>query len=255
MTALACRELDAGYNGVPVVRGLDLEVAEGELVALLGPNGAGKTTVLLTLAGLLPRIDGEVELHDEPAPNGDPVRMARRGLVLVPDDRSLFRSLTCKENIELGRRKGRTTTLDDVLDFFPDIRKRLDLHAGDLSGGEQQMLAMARALVQQPSVLLVDELSMGLAPIIVEHLLPTLRTIATGTGVAVVLVEQHVQMALEVADRALVLVHGDLVLEAPAADLLADTSVIERAYLGDVPTDAPGNDSVAISCARPPTPC
>jgi branched-chain amino acid transport system ATP-binding protein len=238
MTALACRNLDAGYHGVPVVRSLDLEVTEGEIVALLGPNGAGKTTVLLTLAGLLPRVGGEVELHGEPAPNGDPVRMTRRGLVLVPDDRALFRSLTCKENIELGRRKRATVTLDEILDFFPALAKRLDVAAGDLSGGEQQMLAMARALIQQPSVLLVDELSMGLAPIIVEHLLPTLQTIATSTGVAIVLVEQHVQMALEVADRGLVLVHGDLVLEAPAATLLADTSVIERAYLGDVAIDA-----------------
>jgi branched-chain amino acid transport system ATP-binding protein len=241
MSALACRALDAGYGGVPVVRGFDLHVAEGEVVALLGPNGAGKTTVLLTLAGLLPRLGGHVELHGQPAPSGDPVRVARRGLVLVPDDRALFRSLTCKENIELGRRKGATTTLDEIVDLFPDLRKRLDLRAGDLSGGEQQMLAMARALVQQPTVRLVDELSMGLAPIIVEHLLPTLRTIATSTGVAVVLVEQHVQMALEVADRALVLVHGDVVLEAPAAQLLADASAVERAYLG-AGSGAPGTD-------------
>jgi branched-chain amino acid transport system ATP-binding protein len=238
VTALACRHLEAGYDGVPVVRGFDVEVAEGEVVALLGPNGAGKTTVLLTLAGLLPRLGGEVDLHDQAAPDGDPVKMTRRGLVLVPDDRSLFRGLTCRENILLGRRKGASMALEDVLEFFPPLRERLDVKAGNLSGGEQQMLAMARALIQQPTVLLVDELSMGLAPIIVERLLPTLQQIARDTGVAVVLVEQHVEAALRVADRALVLVHGDVALSASAADLLADTSVIERAYLGATPNPA-----------------
>ncbi|HET6950058.1 MAG TPA: ABC transporter ATP-binding protein [Acidimicrobiales bacterium] len=238
MTALACRRLEAGYNGVPVVRGLDLEVAKGEVVALLGPNGAGKTTVLLTLAGLLPRLGGEVELHGRATPDGDPVKMTRRGLVLVPDDRALFRSLSCRENILLGRRKGGSVALDAVVELFPPLRERLDVKAGNLSGGEQQMLAMARALIQQPTVLLVDELSMGLAPIVVERLLPTLQQIAKDTGVAVVLVEQHVEAALGVADRALVLVHGDVALSATATELLADTSAIERAYLGTAPTPA-----------------
>ena len=170
MTALLCRGLEAGYGGAPVVRNFDLDLASGEVVALLGPNGAGKTTVLLTLAGLLPRKAGVLEILGVPAPNGNPVAVARRGLVLVPDDRSLFRGLTSRENIILGRRRGNTMSLDDVLDFFPALRERIDVKAGNLSGGEQQMLAMARGLIQQPRVLLIDELSMGLAPIIVERL-------------------------------------------------------------------------------------
>jgi branched-chain amino acid transport system ATP-binding protein len=238
VTALVCRALDAGYNGTKVVRRFDLSLEKGEILALLGPNGAGKTTVLLTLAGLLPRLGGQLELLGEPVPNANPVAVTRRGLVLVPDNRSLFRGLTCKENIELGRRRGGSVSIDDVLDFFPALRARLNLNAGDLSGGEQQMLAMARGLIQQPRVLLVDELSMGLAPIIVEHLLPVVHRVAKDTGTAVVLVEQHVQLALGIADHAIVLVHGDIALGAPAARLLDDVSIIEGAYLGTDVTDS-----------------
>jgi branched-chain amino acid transport system ATP-binding protein len=155
--------------------------------------------------------------------------------VLVPDDRSLFKTLTTRENLVLGRRKA-GPTLDDVLGYFPELAKRLNLAAGMLSGGEQQMLALGRALIQAPKILLIDELSMGLAPLIVEHLLPLVRRVATETGTAVVLVEQHVRLALETADRAIVLVHGDTSLRATAAELLADTSRLERAYLGDTPT-------------------
>ncbi|MCU1401466.1 MAG: livF [Acidimicrobiales bacterium] len=232
MTALASVGLDAGYGGTAVVRKFDLELQEGEILALLGPNGAGKTTILLTLAGLLPRIGGQLEILGEHAPSGDPVAVTRRGLVLVPDDRALFRGLTCRENIELGRRRGIKTTVDDVLEFFPGLRNRLDLRAGSLSGGEQQMLAMARGLIQEPRVLLVDELSMGLAPIIVEQLLPIVQRVAKDTGTAVVLVEQHVRLALGIADRGMVLVHGDIALEAPSQELLSDLSVVEAAYLG-----------------------
>lgn len=232
MTALGCEALAAGYAGKAVVRGFDCQVNEGEVVALLGPNGAGKTTVLLTLAGLLPRVGGEVELFGEPAPDGNPAGIAKKGLVLVPDDRSLFTTLTTRQNIELGRRKG-STPVADVLDFFPELGKRLDIAAGMLSGGEQQMLAMARGLVQQPRILLIDELSMGLAPVIVEKLLPIVRRVATETGAAVLLVEQHVQLALGIADRGVVLVHGEVAVDEAASTLLADVSRVERAYLGD----------------------
>ena len=232
MTALGCVDLAAGYAGKAVVRGFDCQVNEGEVVALLGPNGAGKTTVLLTLAGLLPRVGGEVELFGEPAPDGNPVGIAKKGLVLVPDDRSLFTTLTTRQNIELGRRKG-SMPVADVLDFFPELGKRLDIAAGMLSGGEQQMLAMARGLVQQPRILLIDELSMGLAPVIVEKLLPIVRRVATETRAAVLLVEQHVQLALGIADRGVVLVHGEVAVDEAASTLLADVSRVERAYLGD----------------------
>jgi branched-chain amino acid transport system ATP-binding protein len=232
MTALRCSNLDAGYHGLAVVRSVDFHIEEGEVVALLGPNGAGKTTLLNTLAGLLPRLEGTVDVLGTPAPSGNATAVARRGLALVPDDRALFTTLTARENIELARRKG-AAPIADILDLFPGLAPRLDVRVGVLSGGEQQMVAMARALVQRPRVLLIDELSMGLAPVIVEALLPVVRRAASETGAAVLLVEQHVRLALEVADRAVVMVHGELVLSAPAAELRSDLSIVERAYLGE----------------------
>jgi branched-chain amino acid transport system ATP-binding protein len=231
MTALACEGVDAGYTkGRPVVRGFDLTLAPGEVTALLGPNGAGKTTLLLTLAGLLPRLGGSVTIGGQQVRGARAV--SRRGLVLVPDDRTLFTQLTARDNLTLARRR-RGTTVDEVLDFFPALGKRLKVAAGMLSGGEQQMLALGRALIQDPRVLLVDELSMGLAPVIVDELLPIVRRIADGTGAAVVLVEQHVRLALEVADRAVVLVHGETALNENAATLSADLGLLERVYLGE----------------------
>jgi branched-chain amino acid transport system ATP-binding protein len=232
MNVLTCEGVDAGYTkGRPVVRAVDLELLPGEVVALLGPNGAGKTTLLLTLAGLLPGLAGSVTLDGHQVRAGRARAAARRGLVLVPDDRSLFTQLTVRDNLTLARRR-HGSTVDQVLDHFPALAKRLKVPAGMLSGGEQQMLALGRALIQDPRVLLIDELSMGLAPVIVEELLPVVRRIADGTGTAVVLVEQHVRPALEVADRAVVLVHGETVLTGPAARLAADPGLLERAYLG-----------------------
>ncbi|WP_018505023.1 ABC transporter ATP-binding protein [Parafrankia discariae] len=231
---LQCTGLDAGYDGKPVVRDFSLTIGPGEVVALLGPNGAGKTTVMLTLAGLLPRLAGEVRIGGGDTPNGNPVALTRRGLVLVPDDRALFTTLTTLQNLSLGRRKD-GPSLDEVLSYFPALHRCLDVRAGMLSGGEQQMLAMGRALMQRPKVLIIDELSMGLAPVIVQQLLPIVRRVATETGAAVLLVEQHVGLALGIADRATVLVHGTVALEAPAASLLADMSRIQRAYLGETP--------------------
>ena len=232
MTALlTCDGVAAGY-AKPVVRGFDLTLRPGEVAALLGPNGAGKTTLLLTLAGLLPRLDGSISLGGQQVRNGRARAVARMGLVLVPDDRSLFTQLTVRDNLTLARRR-RGSTLDQVLDFFPALGKRLKVAAGMLSGGEQQMLALGRAMIQDPRVLLIDELSMGLAPVIVEELLPVVRRIADGMGTSVVLVEQHVRLALEVADRAVVLVHGETVLNESAATLAADLGRLERAYLGE----------------------
>ncbi|MFJ5306726.1 ABC transporter ATP-binding protein [Streptomyces sp. NPDC088350] len=230
---LTCEGVRAGYTkGRPVVRGFDLKLRPGEVTALLGPNGAGKTTLLLTLAGLLPRLGGSVTLDGREIRGGRAREVARRGLVLVPDDRSLFTQLTVRDNLTLARRR-RGSTVDQVLDYFPALGKRLKVAAGMLSGGEQQMLALGRAMIQDPRVLLVDELSMGLAPVIVEELLPVVRRIAEDTGTAVVLVEQHVRLALDVADRAVVLVHGEPVLSGSAAGLAADPGLLERAYLGE----------------------
>lgn len=240
MTLLECRGLDAGYaRGKACVHGLDLSVEAGEIVALLGPNGAGKTTLLATLAGLLPRLGGEVNVADQSVRAGEARAAVRAGLVLVPDDRSLFKQLTTRQNLQLAiRRRGaaRTEAIDRVLDHFPALRARLKVAAGELSGGEQQMLAIGRALLQEPKVLLIDELSMGLAPIIVESILPVLREVADTDGAAVVLVEQHVRLALDVADRAVVLVHGEIALADSAAALASDIGRVEEAYLGSART-------------------
>src|ERR1700752_2439850 len=213
--ALVVRELSAGYWGVAVVREVNLEVRPGEGVALLGPNGAGKTTTLETIAGLNRPISGTVELSGESV-GGKPAHiLARRGLALVPEGRALFPGLTVREHLRLaGGRNGPRER--GVLQILSELEKCLHRKAGLLSGGEQQMQAIGRALVTRPKLLLVDEMSLGLAPVIVERLLPILRRVASGFGAAVLFVEQHVALALEIADRAYVLNHGRIVLEGPA---------------------------------------
>jgi branched-chain amino acid transport system ATP-binding protein len=232
MNAIECRALYAGYDGVPVVRGLSLTVAPGEIVALLGSNGAGKTTTLLTIAGVAPALGGELSVLGQAVPAGKPHLLAKRGLSLVPDDRGLFFSLTVRENLRVAGSSGRVD-IDPVLEYFPALEPRLRVRAGLLSGGEQQMLALGRALLRRPKALLVDEMSLGLAPVIVERLMPTLRRLADEQGVAILMVEQHVQIALEVADRAYVLQHGELVLEGEAQALASRTGVLLESYLGD----------------------
>jgi branched-chain amino acid transport system ATP-binding protein len=229
-TALEVTGLEVGYDGLAVARGIHLRVATGEILAVLGPNGAGKTTLLLTLAGFLPPIGGAVVVDGAPLRAGSPRHANRAGLVLVPDSRALFTQLTPVENLQLAA--GPRRTFDEVLDLFPALRARAKVRAGSLSGGEQQMLAVARALVQRPKVLLVDEMSMGLAPVIVESLMPIVRDAADRHGTAIVLVEQHVQLALEVADHALVLVHGEVTLSGRADDIRRDAAALEAAYLG-----------------------
>jgi branched-chain amino acid transport system ATP-binding protein len=230
---LACRGYSGGRAETVVFRDLDLDVRAGTVLALLGPNGAGKSTLLLTLAGLLPAHAGRVTVDGEALRNGNAVAANRAGVVLVPDNRSLFTTLTVDENLAVARRRGGPATRE-LLDVFPALEKRWGLRAGALSGGEQQMLAMARALVQQPRVLLVDEMSMGLAPLVVESLFDTVRRIASDHGAAIILVEQHVTLALTVADEAAVLNRGTIVLRGPATELRADAKRIERAYLGEL---------------------
>jgi branched-chain amino acid transport system ATP-binding protein len=237
-----CVGVRAGYGPVTIVPSFDLTIDAGTVVAILGPNGAGKTTLLTTLTGLLPAQDGSVSIAGETIKKGRPAAASRAGLVLVPDDRALFTTLTVDENLKAARGK-RKTPIADVLDLFPALVDRRSVTAGNLSGGEQQMLAVARALVQEPRVLLIDEMSMGLAPIIVEDLLPMVRRIADETEAAVILVEQHVGLALEVADRAIVLVHGEVSLDRPATELRANLDLLEAAYFGDAPSRPADGDS------------
>ena len=229
---LELSDLHAGYAGVPAVRGVSLAVGAGEVVALLGPNGAGKTTTLLTVAGVLPVIDGDVGLLGQSVRGRRAHEIARRGLALVPEDRGLFMQLSVRENLRLGRRCKGSRSPSDVLAMFPALEGLLARRAGLLSGGEQQMLALAKALVSEPRLLMVDELSLGLAPIVVERLLPSVRRLAHEEGMAVLLVEQHVHIALAVADRAYVLSRGQLALQGTPAEVREHRELLESSYLG-----------------------
>lgn len=218
--------LDAGYGKLAVIRSLDLELAPGEVVALFGANGAGKTTTVRTLAGLLPAMAGDVKLH------GDVVRTplhqrARMGLSLVTERRAVVKTLTLAENLRVAR-----ADVDEALRMFPELREHMGRRAGLLSGGQQQMLSLARALARRPKVLLIDELSLGLAPIIVNRLLEAVRT-AADDGMAVLLVEQHVGKALGVADRVKVLRHGRIALDGDASEFRGRTNDIVAAYMSD----------------------
>lgn len=232
--ALECNDMSVGYAGVPVIRNLDLTVAPGEVVALLGGNGAGKTTSLLALAGVLTADSGKVLALGQPVSAGRPHQQARRGAMLVPDDRSLFFGLTVRENLHLARAPrgtSRKKVEDTVLEFFPALEPKFGVQAGLLSGGEQQMLAVGRALITQPKALMIDELSLGLAPIVVKQMLPTVRRIATELGAGVLLVEQHVDLVLQYSDRAYVLNRGRVSLEGSASELLADKARLRASYL------------------------
>ena len=226
---LAAEQLSAGYGDVGVLHDVDLRVGAGEIVALLGRNGAGKSTTLSTLAGLVTPSGGQVLLGGRPRTDA-PYRRVRDGLAYVVEERGVLLGLTTAQNLRLGR-----GTLADALAYFPEIEPHLGRQAGLLSGGQQQMLAVARALAGRPSVLMIDELSLGLAPKFVERLLQALRQ-ARADGVGVLLVEQHARTALRVADRAYVLDQGRVVLEGAGADLLARLPEIERAYLGGDPS-------------------
>jgi len=218
------RELHAGYGDVTVVRDLDLTVSVGEIVALLGRNGAGKTTSLLTMAGALRPISGEIRFMGA-ADRSSLAGRARRGMGLMTDDRSIFFGLTVRENLRLARGN------DDVLSLFPELESRLDQPAGLLSGGEQQMLGLATVLSREPKLLLIDELSFGLAPRIVQRLMKAVRQAADG-GAAVVLVEQFARLALDVADRVYVLVNGRVASQGTTDELRANVGDLESKYLG-----------------------
>jgi branched-chain amino acid transport system ATP-binding protein len=233
---LELKGLTAGYFGIPAVRDISLRVGAGEVVALLGPNGAGKTTTLSTTAGLLKPIDGEVLFDGEPVGARAPEKLARQGLTLIPEDRALFFDLTSRENLKLAKR-GNSMDEGEIIEMLPELEKCLDRKAGVLSGGEQQMLTLARGLMGRPRLLMVDEMSLGLAPVIVERLMPVLRRIAEDFGTAVLFVEQHVQQALELAERAYVMVNGQIVLQGTTEELRNRRDLLEASYLGERATE------------------
>jgi branched-chain amino acid transport system ATP-binding protein len=228
---LACNGLTGGHGSAVAFRDLDFTVDAGQVVTLLGPNGAGKTTLLMTIAGLLRWQEGTIAVDGEVLARGQASAANKAGVVLVPDNRCLFTALSVEDNLRVASHRGGPAPRE-LLDVFPALESRWQLQAGALSGGEQQMLAMARALIQQPKVLLIDEMSMGLAPIIVEQLFATVRSIADDHDCAVVLVEQHVDLALGVADDAAVLSRGSIVLRGTASELAADPARLEHAYFG-----------------------
>jgi branched-chain amino acid transport system ATP-binding protein len=222
---IEARGVSSGYSGVAVVHDLDLRVAEGEIVALLGPNGAGKTTTIMTLAGEVSTEKGEVWLNGKPSNAPLYKRAENDRLALITERRAVFMTLTVAENLRVTRGDA-----DLALETFPQLTQHLKRKVSMLSGGQQQMLALACALARRPKLLLADELSLGLAPIVVSSLLGTVRK-AADNGLGVLLVEQHIHKALEVADRAYVMRRGKVVLDARADELRGRTDEIERAYL------------------------
>jgi branched-chain amino acid transport system ATP-binding protein len=228
--------LEVAYGGIKAVKGIDLAVDKGELVCLIGANGAGKTTTLKAICGLLPARGGTVRYAGQNITGTAPYQLVERGIAMVPEGRGVFRQLTVAENLAMGAfvRKDRDAVrrdLDHVYELFPRLAERRGQSGGTLSGGEQQMLAIGRAMMSRPNLLMLDEPSMGLAPLLVQKIFATVRAISL-EGVTILLIEQNARLALEIAHRGYVMESGAITLSGPARELLADSKVRE-AYLGE----------------------
>jgi len=232
---LKVENIVSGYGDIRIVRGISFDVEEGAIATIVGANGAGKTTTLRTMAGINRTLEGSILLDGEPIHDMAPHKRVERGLVLVPEGRRLFPSLTVMENLEMGaiqpRAKAkRKATLDEVFDIFPILKERESQRAGTLSGGEQQMVAIARGLMALPRVLMLDEPSLGLAPIVVETIFKVVKRI-NASGVTVLMVEQNVRHCLKISTQAWVLENGEIVLSGTGEELLQDEHT-RKAYLG-----------------------
>lgn len=236
MSMLVVNDLAVSYGNINAVQGVSFRVEPGELVALIGANGAGKSSTLNCLAGLLPAKRGDVQIQGQSLEKIPAHNRVAHGMALVPEGRGIFSRLTVLENLQMGayRRNDNTAVqqeLAQVFDMFPRLQERRDQLAGTLSGGEQQMVAIGRALMTKPKLLLLDEPSMGLAPLLVEQIFATVATIAK-SGVSILLVEQNAQLALQLSQRAYVMENGRITLEGRSAELLQDARV-RQAYLGE----------------------
>lgn len=233
MNLLEVRGLKVSYGGINAVKGIDLDISEGEMVALIGSNGAGKTTTLKAICGLLLHVTGEVRYCGNSIMQLPSYQLVRRGVALVPEGRGIFGRLTVEENLEMGAycRVSDKQELEHVYQMFPRLKERRSQTAGTLSGGEQQMLAIGRALMSRPKLLLLDEPSMGLAPLMVSKIFETIMGVAK-QGVTLLLVEQNAKLALEASQKAYVMDGGLITLSGPAQDLLNNPRVRE-AYLGE----------------------
>lgn len=232
---LEVRDLVVHYGTIMALKGVSFDVADGEIICLIGANGAGKTTALHSVSGLIKKSGGSVRFDGRDITREKPDRIVAAGLVQVPEGRRVFANLSVRENLEMGAytrtdRAGIKKDMEMVFGIFPRLSERLKQPALTLSGGEQQMLAMARALMAAPKLLLLDEPSMGLAPMLVDEIFTVIRNISSG-GATILLVEQNAYKALEIADRAYILETGTIKKTGPAKELLSDSAVIE-AYLG-----------------------
>ena len=236
MSLLEVKNLKVAYGGIQAVKGIDLHIDQGEVVTLIGANGAGKTTTLRTLVGMVKPAEGTIQYDGKPTGKTPVFDFVRKGLVMVPEGRGVFGRLTVEENLRMGAyyrndESAIRSEIDYVYELFPRLKERMTQLAGTLSGGEQQMVAMGRAMLSKPKLLLLDEPSMGLAPIIVQKIFEIVQMISK-QGVTILLVEQNAKLALEISDRGYVMESGRITMSGAASELLSSDAV-QKAYLGE----------------------